>query len=71
MTTAKIDGNTLHLFPHPPQIILGDITVRRKMDITPDSAKQHNKSVLFRRNFFSNITCKFHRNGQQLCPIQR
>ena len=48
MTTAKIDDNILHLFQHRPQVILGDITVTRKMDRTPDSAEQNNKSVLFR-----------------------
>ena len=51
MTTAKIDDNDLHLFQHRPQIILEDITVTKKMERTPDSAKQNDKSVLFRYDF--------------------
>ena len=51
MTTAKIDDNILHLFQHRPQIILGEITVTRKMDRTPDSAEHNNKSAPFRKTF--------------------
>ena len=31
MPTAKIDGGILHLFQLRPKVILGDITVTRKM----------------------------------------
>ena len=69
MTTAKVDHNILHLFQHRPQIILGDITVTRKMDRTPDSAEQNNKSVLFSM-IFHERRMQNPAVWQQQCPDQ-
>ena len=66
MTTTKIDDNILHLFQHRPQVILGDITVTRKMDRTPDSAKQNDKSVFFSIRLFH----ERHMQNPVVCPTQ-
>ena len=63
MTTTKIDDNILYLFQHRPQVILRNVPMTRKMNPTPDNAKQNDKSVLFRKDFFTNVTCKIARYG--------
>ena len=67
MTTAKIDDNILHLFQHRPQVILGDITVTKKMDRTPDVCQTKRHKCTFSMRVF---TCRIQRCGNQQCPNQ-
>ena len=66
MTTAKIDDNILHLFQHRPQVILGDITVTKKMDRIPDVCQTKRQKCTFSMRVF---TCRIQRCGNSSVQI--
>ena len=71
MTTTKIDDNIFHLFQHRPQVTLRNISMTRKMNRTPDSAKQERQKCTFSIRLFHERHMQNPAVWQPQCPNQR